>query len=509
MMKRATMMVALALAICGCANTLVYDENRDNQAKAAVKAVEEAHLTSTVESLGNAFADMAAREEVSAQQVAEQQFEWEMAEVSRHKLNADRSKGDKGNGLETRARLRLKDLGLEDFSDATLTSISQNPDNLRISRDALANKLSSFLGAYAVRFDNCAQVQGASADPKFLERIKPALRQGASGELAGLVANCQEIDSIRQDALKPFVSGKIAKLSGQIKGQETAAQNYEAAKARAEKDLAAAKDAAKTAIANTSPGKSRLEALEKQANNIIGSIDAARQINEVAAAEVFATDKLDTLEAILKKVAGAEPGKDITLTRDEQVTIVALRDVMSLRDEADELFADAGKPRLVPLLAAIDFHKLILEKIDAVRQVDLKRAGLIDDQLQAALDESAALADILQKSTSEKWSNETIAQLDGRLAGTDKMVFYEKLGLYGDVVREARIQQAVLLARSEAALYERNLVDSRYAAAQWDSLLDMIAKVLADYHAAGVKPADVAEFFKALGLVAIGVGVAQ
>jgi hypothetical protein len=67
----------------------------------------------------------------------------------------------------------------------------------------------------------------------------------------------------------------------------------------------------------------------------------------------------------------------------------------------------------------------------------------------------------------------------------------------------------VLLARSEAALYERNLVDSRFAAAQWDSLMDMIAKVLADYHAAGVKPAELAEFFKALGLVAIGVGVAQ
>ncbi len=39
--------------------------------------------------------------------------------------------------------------------------------------------------------------------------------------------------------------------------------------------------------------------------------------------------------------------------------------------------------------------------------------------------------------------------------------------------------------------------------------MDMAAKVLADYHTAGIKTADITEFFKGLGLVAIGVGAAQ
>ena len=53
------------------------------------------------------------------------------------------------------------------------------------------------------------------------------------------------------------------------------------------------------------------------------------------------------------------------------------------------------------------------------------------------------------------------------------------------------------------------LTRAKYAAAQWDGLSDSIATVLADYHAAGVKTSDIAEFFKALGLFYVGAGVAK
>ena len=45
---------------------------------------------------------------------------------------------------------------------------------------------------------------------------------------------------------------------------------------------------------------------------------------------------------------------------------------------------------------------------------------------------------------------------------------------------------------------------SHSAALMWQSLLSNMAAVLGDYHAAGVKTADLAEFLKGLGIVYIG-----
>lgn len=76
MKLRFLFIVATALVAAGCQTSLLYDEARDKQGKAAVKAVEEAHLTASVESLGKAFADMAAKEEANALAYAEQEFDW-------------------------------------------------------------------------------------------------------------------------------------------------------------------------------------------------------------------------------------------------------------------------------------------------------------------------------------------------------------------------------------------------------------------------------------------------
>jgi sulfur transfer protein SufE len=86
---------------------------------------------------------------------------------------------------------------------------------------------------------------------------------------------------------------------------------------------------------------------------------------------------------------------------------------------------------------------------------------------------------------------------------------HRALAVYADEVQQHRIDGAVWLVRERSAQYEEGLAQSKSIAAQWDGLMDTQAKVLADYHAAGIKRSDIAEFFKALGLVSIGVGVAQ
>ena len=164
----------------------------------------------------------------------------------------------------------------------------------------------------------------------------------------------------------------------------------------------------------------------------------------------------------------------------------------------------------MPFLAAIDHQKLVLQGFEAAREAKHKQAEAARNRLRAALNERLALTRILQPLTKDaSWETQSLSDLDRGLPARDKVVLYRALAIYADEVPQARIDGAVWKSRELAAQYEESLVQSKSAAAQWDALMDTLAKVLADYHAAGIKNADIAEFFKALGLVGIGVGVAQ
>lgn len=61
----------------------------------------------------------------------------------------------------------------------------------------------------------------------------------------------------------------------------------------------------------------------------------------------------------------------------------------------------------------------------------------------------------------------------------------------------------------DASSSDLAIVASRSAAAQWQSLAVSIAAVLGDYHAAGIKPADLAAFLQAIGIVGIATQVGK
>jgi len=207
--------------------------------------------------------------------------------------------------------------------------------------------------------------------------------------------------------------------------------------------------------------------------------------------------------------AGADDNSDETppdpktdpLSKDNKVFVALVRGLPELQDTADQLLADAQKPRLVPLLVAIDNQKLVIQGLEARQKAQLRRLDATQHRLDAVTSEGLALAKIRPALTKDpSWPAKSIYQLEEALQGdrnaNDRNELHRAFGVYADDVQQARIDAAVWAVRETSAQYDDDLARSKSAAAQWDSLMDTLAKVLADYHAAGIKQTDIAEFFK-------------
>jgi hypothetical protein len=548
---RSLLIIVIALGAASCQNSLLYDEARDNQGKAAVKAVEEAHLTATVESLGKAFTDMALKEEANARNKAQQLFNWQVESVARaNSLDAgskvdpvaagtseeesgqDDDKPGEEKGLFTVGNSRLKKLGLIDAAPSGLDGLIAKDGERRDTLEAFHLKRITFRGAYDVAFASCSDVRAASSpaeaaelttaaategtpiaheaqlSEKVLKRIRENSRPFANADYQQMASDCKSLDAQSEALISSFDRGSVRGKARAIDRVVAARKTYDEQKAEVSKNIEDAKNSLKS-LEGTKPGKSKLDAVETEADALLKKIETARQVNELAGTEVLAKEKLDRLEAILARLAGSTEESELKLSKDELLGIGLVRALPGLRDEAKAMLTGAAKPRLTPLIAAIDYQKLLLAKIEAVQQIEQKRLSLSEAQLNAELDEALAWAQVLKRIHEGRWAGQSIGDLNAKLKGAEKGKLYEALAIYGDGVREARVSQAVLNSRQLAIEYELNLINSRFAAAQWDSLMDMTSKILSEYHAAGIKKEEIAEFLKALGLVTIGVGAAQ
>jgi len=523
--KAATLLLAAWLA-SGCAHSVLYDENRDKQGQEAKKAVGEARLSDAIASLDKTFAEVAAREETSARERATDQFDRELRRVSRAPTLASRFGAAQGtDGLLTVVQNRLTALGMREPGDDQLKALRTQDVQRRARTSALEASLAEFLGVLGHRFESCAAIYAASADPsQKSETPSERLTAGVAAERRALVApkfgalvqNCKALDETAANRDKLFEKdGLIMALYARVDAAEREIIAYEVRQSGARQELnraIAALQAEQRDVA--APGeRPKLQSLEERAKSLrelVQSIGKGASAFELSGAHVAAEEKLRRLEAILGSLAGMPGEGKVALSVDEQVSIAIVRDLPGLSDEADKLLKDAKKPRLVPFLAAIDHQKLVLQGFEAAQTAKRKQVDAIRNQLQASLKEAVALARVLQPLVKDKsWATRSISELDKTLKGPEKRDFYRALATYADEVQESRLEAALWRTREHAAQYEEGLQRSKSAAAQWDSLIDSIAAVLADYHAAGIKRADLAEFFKALGLVVIGIGVAQ
>jgi hypothetical protein len=512
--------VSLALS-CGCThNSVLYNEARDKQGQEVVKAVGEAHVTGTVELLEKTFADIAAREEAGARNQQEKSFDWELARVARAPSLNSTLDGGATDGLIPTLTMRLTKLGLKAKSDEELKRLDTLEANIGADKDQLRNAQISFLETTGHEFSSCADVYAASKDPAnhsgqpseaFLKSLPEKSRERAPPHFADLIGKCVSFDEHEgQRAAFYSDTGLIRTAYDDVGQKEQQIAAYEVSQRNAKRQVDAAIAAESTQEAADQAGKSQLAQAQEQANRVLAILDQAGTVNQAGGAHLLATERLEHLEALVAAIAGQPPGDNAKLTHDELVSVAIIRDIPSLAAEADKALKEAKKPRLVPLLAAIDYQKLVLGQVEAEEKTTEKELLAARNRLDALRNETMALVSVLRPIQSHpNWSESSIASLDKGLPAKEKRLLYAALATYSDEVKQQRIDAAVWQVRERTAVYERTLVISKYSAAKWDSLMDLMAKVLADYHAAGIKTSDVTEFFKALGLVGIAVGVAQ
>lgn len=525
---RAVGVLAVALLAGGCAHTIVHDENRDKQGQEAKKLVTEARVGDTIAALGKSFAGVAAMEEARARDRAAYLFDLELRVVSRassltSKFSANAQETD---GLRTVVADRLSTLGLTGNSPDKLKKLRALGPRFMARQRALESTLIEFRGTVGHRFESCAQVYAASSDPakkseavsdSFLNKLLADRRELARLKFPALIDDCKRIEQALEERNKFFtgeglvkeIYGRLDRIQGEVLRYE-----FEMKRAREELNKAAAELRDSGAEAAAKPAAtSKVESLESRARRLADVVHRLAEGGEAlgeAGAHVIAAEKLARLEAILGAIAGASPEGSVKLSPDERVSVAIIRDIPALADEADKLLKEARKPRLVPFVAAIDQQKLVLQGFEAGQRAKLKQASAVRSELEAVLNEAGALVNVLEPLAGNKdWAQRSISTLLDELRGAKKIELLRALAVYADEVKLFRIESAVWKVRAETAQYEEGLARSKYAAAQWDALIDTIATVLADYHASGIKKSDLAEFFKALGLVAIGAGTAQ
>lgn len=511
----------LVLGLAGCATPPLYDENRDKQGQDAKKLVAEARIGEVVAKLEKTFADVAAMEEARAREQAALRFEQELVLVVRApSLQSGGGEAREVRGWRTVIQLRLQELGMSDTSAAQVKAARALAPQLRARREALALSLVAFQGAVGHRFDNCQEIRAASADPDggsevpasaFLAGLDARRRTIALSQFPELVAQCQRVDDTlrRRRALFDGGAGLVAGAQGQLSRLQQDVADHEQRKREARRELDRA-NAEFRAVDAPSPEAARLKTLEARADRLKQHLARLDSAFGDAGAQVVAAEKLARLEALLGAIAGSAPDGAVKLDPDAQLAVAVVRDIPSLADEADRLLAAARKPRLVPFMAAIDQQKLVLAGLEAAQRSRRKQAEAVQAEVDALVGEGDSLVAILFALDAHgEWAGQSIGQLLAQLKGEQKAELLNVLALYADAIPQQRTESAVWKARARAAQYEAALARSKYAAAQWDALLETIATVLADYHASGIKKADLAEFLKALGLVGIGIGVAQ
>lgn len=521
----ATLLAASWLA-AACTHVLIHDERRDKQGQETKKLVAEARLGDTVAALEKSFAEVAAMEETRARERATYLFDAELRIASRAPTLTSKFSEGQVNGLQTVVEERLAKIGLADPSPEGLRKLREL--GVRVTQQQRTLEiitLIEFRGAVGHRFDGCAEIHAASADPAtkssrvsraFLDKLPEGRRQAAQLKYPDLVSACAKLAQALAERDRLFVGGDIKKIQGKLDGIRRDLLRYEldmrSARDELGKATVALRDSGAEAAA-TAATTGKLETVESRARdltNLVHLLSLGGDIVGAGAAHAMAAEKLSRLEAVLGAIAGTRTDASVKLSQDEKVAVAVIRDIPALADEADKLLTQAAKPRLVPFVAAIDQQKLVLQGFEAGRNAKRKQESAIRAELEAAVNEATALAGVLTPlKGNADWAQRSVGQLLDQLRPEQKIHFLRALAVYADEVKLYRVDGAAWKVRAEAAQYEEGLARSKYATAQWDALIDTIATVLADYHAAGIKQADLAEFFKALGLVTIGVGVAQ
>ena len=256
--------------------------------------------------------------------------------------------------------------------------------------------------------------------------------------------------------------------------------------------------------------KARLMAAAERLKARIEALRKAQAASSFAHAEALEKDK--AIDHVLEALASgaSDPSQ---LSADQLRAVALARLIPSIADEADKLFKEAKRPRLGPLLLAKEQQRLIVEAFAARVALLERRVDIREKQLAAARNEVVALSRARRAlgppkqgagATVDLQGTVAAAMADGAPGAAQRAALYTSFAYYFDHAHLYRVEQESLELAANGITDEIVMQESRSAAQMWQSLMTNMAAMLGDYHAAGIKPGDLAEFLKGLGVFYLG-----
>jgi len=527
-MRIAWATAALSAALSGCAVSPFYSEARDKQGQALVQAAGKAELTTVIDEVDRRFAALRGLELETLRARAATQRELEIAAVA--------APGPDGKGtLNTRYVQPLLDKRIQRLVGRSMDAVSLDAAlSNTAEREARDGQVNSMLRAFnstaGLNLADCTAARTISADGGKLraearDRVDASRRSSADALLPNLVKRCDQAAAVRAAQAEP--GGELLNLIGKLADANGRAVRYREALAQHRGDLKAASakyqselDAA-TPKSGDATAAGRLKSAATVLGSALGVLREGAKLSPDAFGHAEALERVEALDAVVSAVAGG--ATDLaSLDAEQKRAVGTVRLIASVADEIDTALAATRKPRLAPLLLALEQQRLMVKGYEAHAALLDRRAALRRQQLDAAYAELSALAQARRAlgppapnsagatvDIERPFANAADAAADPGDGLRRRVALYESMARYFDLVLYHRQRGAELEMAFNATSDEQVMQVSRTASAQWSSLLKQMAAVLAEHHAAGIKPADLAEFLKGFGLVTIGARIGQ
>ena len=306
--------------------------------------------------------------------------------------------------------------------------------------------------------------------------------------------------------------GELRRVLDEAQRADIQIAEYRAKLVEAEAKLATAvEDFAKVERSATPEQRNSLGSLEARANDLKAIVAAVVTVSDtvsVPGAHAATKETVNQLAVVLGALAGQKPDTD-KLDADQKAAVAFVRFLPELADDANKLLRETGRARIVPFAVAREHYRLALTGYENSLAIKTRRAAALQARADAMTRELAALARVHRFLTEgrQQWESQSLTTLNAMPDLKERRELYEALATYWDDVFFYRSEEQIWKARAQALQFDANLAVSEAAALQWDNLIGGVAAVLADYHASGVKPAEIAEFLKAFGLIYIGARV--
>lgn len=514
--------VILGMSMVACANTPLYNEARDKQGQAVSKATAAVDLVAVVEDLDKKYAALAEIEVTTLQARLATSRDIEIARVAS-------TTGDQATlSLKARYVVPLIESRLIQLVGSVpmlndLSTVLQDAAAAEVKGSQAVSAIRSFAAVSGLNIQDCAAVARLTikADDgtldisrHALDSIPAAKRSSAKVLFKNAVAKCEAekggVGSIATAGLINDLTAQLWADARLVRAYRERLQAQQVLFAAKERDFAIEAKAI-TPTADDSGYRAKLAQAATKLGTALESLSKVTGEDGLAYAHADALAKLDALEAFTGALATgvSDPAK---LSDSQRQALALVRLIPTIADEADKLLKDAQRPRMGPFLIAKEHQRMIVEGFQKyVALLDRRVATRQRQLLQATLELKAVAGARLALGPPQGQTKGATVNLDQSMAdivsgGSDahRYALYQSFARYFDEAYRYRVEHESLGLNILTMSYDLEIEKSRTAALMWQSLVTNMASILADFHAAGLKPADLAEFLKGFGLIYIG-----